>query len=214
MNSNPTNPSSLENQISNLEISNDDNLIHLKSFCVPISTSIELDDDFASSADNDNFDSFDESSNPKGIVGTVTFLNQSAIVWFSWGDLTRSKKNNADKELKEKSPDIQTCGLPVMGHMVVAMPRKRYAGESSSLSSAACSQLLGSNSEEDMMIGSQMAIRLSQYSKWPVYVSCSLSNNESPAGGHDGALLSQKAAALAERKIRTILLESFGSDKK
>ncbi len=92
-----------------------------------------------------------------------------------------------------------------MGHMVLAMPRNRYAGERNQSST---SQLIGGESDEDMMIGSQMASRLSQKLKYPVFVSCSISGaSASFYDGYNSSVVSQKASAMAEHCVRQILVQ-------
>ena len=186
---------------------------------------------------NDDDDDM-EQPNPKGIVGTITIMNhQTAIVWFGWGDLIPTNNETSsfsEKEDQQQNIGNGTyvhslivffflsfqihhfcwrsnvddyflyVGLPQMGHMVLAMPRIQYAGRGHS----STTQLMGGESEEDMMIGSQMASRLSQKLKYPVFVSCSISGSgASFYDGYNSSIVSQKAAAMAEHSIRQILLK-------
>uniref|UniRef100_A0A7S4VXQ8 Uncharacterized protein n=1 Tax=Ditylum brightwellii TaxID=49249 RepID=A0A7S4VXQ8_9STRA len=148
-------------------------------------------------------------SGKKGVVGTITIANQSAMIWFGWGNI---QKMGEQKE--EKLQEQIGKGLPQMGPLVVSMPRTKYnnASSSSSIQDAPSSQLIGGSNEEDMMTGWQMSSRLSKKISWPIFVACAIHSDLSTGGmegmgaGYSG-LLSQKAAALAEREIGRILME-------
>ena len=69
-------------------------------------------------------------------------------------------------------------GTPTMGQLVVAMPRTSYKGAfGTNDREASCSQLIGSVSNEDQMLGNQMASRLSTKSGMAIFVSCQLSSD-------------------------------------
>ncbi len=155
----------------------------------------------------------------KPIVGTVTFFNKSAMVWLSWGDVT-------DDELQEKVNNVHVSGkgIPTMGPMVVAMPRSKYVGfgASSNDESAPCSQLISSSNDEEMMLGWQMASRLTKKVGWPIFVSTSLEHSpqlQSYGGGvNDMEIMANgrqdfsdtsvfHLIALAEKKVGDIILK-------
>mmetsp|Transcript_1781 Transcript_1781/g.2562 ORF Transcript_1781/g.2562 Transcript_1781/m.2562 type:complete len:142 (-) Transcript_1781:694-1119(-) len=101
-------------------------------------------------------------------------------------------------------------GTPNMGAMCVAMPFTEYQGFKTNGESPT-SQLVGGECEEDMILGLQMANRLSQKVGWPVYVSCSLGSNigHIESFGHDAtnSSLAQYATALSEKTVMKILME-------
>jgi hypothetical protein len=135
-----------------------------------------------------------------GVVGTITLLNKSAMIWFGWG---RIQSNNSEKTLAR--------GIPTMGPVVVAMPRTNYKGAFSDAHESSSSQLIGGG-EEDQMIGGQMASRLSQRLGFPVIVSCSLSSSEGAQmetlfSGLDRTSVAQRAAALTEKQVARLLAE-------
>jgi hypothetical protein len=147
-----------------------------------------------------------------GVVGTITFLNNSIMVWIGWGKLEASTEDAAA---------AKATGMPVMGPTTVAMPRTAYRGLSSGDESP-CSQLIGGTNEEEVMMGNSMASRLAKKIGLPVFVSCSLSevgNLRSfggANGGEEGLLgnafgdvgsLAVHAAALAEKEVGRISLE-------
>lgn len=156
----------------------------------------------------------------KPIVGTVTFFNKSAMVWLSWGDVT-------DDELQEKvnnNVHVSGKGTPNMGPMVVAMPRSKYVGfgASSNDDSAPCSQLISSSNDEEMMLGWQMASRLTKKVGWPIFVSTSLEHSpklqQYGGGGNDMEIMAYgrqdfsdtsvfHLIALAEKKVGDIILK-------
>jgi len=146
------------------------------------------------------------------VVGTITMMKQSAIIWFGWGKIQPG--GNGDKKESEATTNIVGKGVPSMGPLVVAMPRTNYKGAFSSggannnQGESSCSQLIGGDSE-DQLIGWQMASRLSQRVGHPVFVSCSLTTSmtgmESLATGLDRNSLCSRTAALTEREIGRLL---------
>merc|ERR1719330_1796619 len=82
------------------------------------------------------------------VVGTVTFMNKSAMVWIGWGDVEDHKVDNPSCV---KKLDTVGTGTPVMGSLVVAMPRSRNNDDTP------CSQLISGPNDEEMMVGWQMA---------------------------------------------------------
>ena len=149
-----------------------------------------------------------------GVVGTITFLKNSAMVWVGWGALI-----NADDEVSKCNAN-SSCGAPRMGNLAVAMPRSKYSGLSSG-NQAPCSQMIGGDNEEEVMIGNNMASRLAKKTGLPIFVSCTLgemSHIRSGAGASgmdesqgnflgDMGSLAVHAAALAEKKIGNIIME-------
>jgi Proteasome assembly chaperone 4 len=130
--------------------------------------------------------------------------------------------------LKERERETETCsirgehlthrvttGAPVMGQVLVSMPRTHYKGAFGTGSKEpSCSQIIGSASSDDQMLASQMASRLTARSGKAVFVSCQLSSsadNYSGGGswteGMDSDVISHRAAALAEKKVWNILQE-------
>jgi hypothetical protein len=139
-----------------------------------------------------------------GIVGTITILKNSAMIWMGWGNI------------QQHSPQQQPAasGIPNMGQLVVAMPRTSYQGAFGGVVDASTSQLLGGDSEEDQLLGSQMASRLSAKLGYPIFVSCQFFSASEPPqewmAGLDKTSVTQRAAALAERKVRHLLLQEYG----
>lgn len=168
--------------------------IHIESFSVQDPDSVTL-------------------GNKKAIVGTVTFFNKSAMVWIGWGELDDNDINQNKSENNEdpNNTSITNCGLPVMGPLVVAMPRSKYAGIGSH-DEAPCSQLISGANDEEMMLGWQMASRLTKKVGWPIFVSTSLDKNNEVSldkvEGIEGFVDSSisLSAALAEKKVGEIIL--------
>ena len=162
----------------------------------------------------------------KGVVGTITLLagGKSAMVWFGWGDLVPSSGEGGDA-VSNKKDDTSTSKLvgsgvpPAMGPILLSYPSTASGGE------PATTQLMGGESEEDMVVGHQMSARLAQKVGMPVYVCCSIHSTPDPSAGGGGmgmvgagmmeseaptgfgGSLGQKAAALAEREVGRILME-------
>ena len=132
-----------------------------------------------------------------GVVGTITLLNKSAMIWFGWGRI----QHQSDKTAR---------GIPIMGQVVIAMPRTTYKGAFANSHESSSSQLVGGG-EEDQMIGGQMACRLSQRLGFPIIVSCCLASEgvqmETLLSGLDRSSVAQRAAALAEREVARLLTE-------
>lgn len=149
---------------------------------------------------------FDMEGINKVIVGTVTFFNKSAMVWIGWGEVEEEGRETGTEIIGDKSSLSQGTGVPTMGPLVVAMPRSKYVGLGSD-GEAPCSQLIGGDNEEEMMLGWQMASRLTNKVGWPVFVSSSLYKNDSSIQGFgdDSSLL--HAAAMAEKKVGDIILK-------
>ena len=131
-----------------------------------------------------------------GIVGTITMLKNSAMIWMGWG--------NIQQHSQQQQPPAS--GVPNMGQLVVAMPRTTYKGAFGV--DASTSQLLGGDSE-DQLLGAQMASRLSAKLGYPMFVSCQFYTAEPQEwmAGLDKTSVTQRAAALAERKVRHLLQE-------
>ena len=134
-----------------------------------------------------------------GVVGTITLLNQSAIIWFGWGRMAREESRNTGR------------GVPKLGQVVVAMPRNKYKGAFSDSHESSCSQLIGGQ-EEDQLICGNMAARLSQKLGYPIIVSgglCSLQTEqmEPLLSGIDRTTAAQRAAAFTEREVARLLQE-------
>eukprot|EP00536_Pseudo-nitzschia_multiseries_P001741 jgi/Psemu1/107674/gw1.22.64.1 len=157
---------------------------------------------------------------------------KSAMIWVGWGLLDQTTTGGGDGGGDDNDDDDSSprdkfksgfgfgTGTPTMGQLVVAMPRTDYKGAfSGTTREASCSQLVGSASSEDQMLANQMASRLSSRSGMAIYVSCQLSSpvggsggaggsamgGDLGAGGHEADMLSQRAAALAEREVWRIL---------
>ena len=132
-----------------------------------------------------------------GVVGTITLLNKSAMIWFGWGRI-------------QSQPDKTARGIPTMGQVVIAMPRTTYRGAFANGHEPSSSQLIGGG-EEDQMIGGQMACRLSQRLGFPIIVSCCIASEavqmETIFSGLDRSSVAQRAAALAEREVARLLAE-------
>lgn len=182
--------------------------IHVEPFSISIATESNLFGLDSMIVSGGNID-----GSSRGIVGTVTFFNKSAMVWIGWGDFEEQESNVDDTDRCNNSNyalELNGTGIPVMGPMVVAMPRSKYAG---SHDEAPCSQLISSSNDEEMMLGFQMASRLTKKVGWPVFVSSSLESNdasmnkvEGMEGGFGDSSVSY-AAALAEKKVGQIILK-------
>ena len=149
-----------------------------------------------------------EESSGVGVVGTITLRGQSAIVWFGWGTVERKDNDKSDNNSRISSVGT---GRPPMGSLSLSMPASTRIGPS-----IPTSQLIGGSSEEDMMLGQQISARLAKRIGWPVFVSCSFSDDGggdssrqdgiSPAmaAGFDDSAM---PAVLAEKEIARILME-------
>lgn len=126
----------------------------------------------------------------KGVVGSILLLPNAASVWIGWGSV-----NDVNCEIVgNKFPRR-------MGPMVVAFPRA-YGGETSS------SSLVGGENEEDLVLATSMALRLTTKLSMPIYVSCALQNwqeEESWMAGLDREQVTQVAAASAECRVRDLI---------
>ena len=93
-----------------------------------------------------------------------------------------------------------------MGQLVVAMPRIKYKGAFADACEASSSQLVGGDSE-DQMLAAQMATRLSAKLGYPIFVSCQLydATQQEWMVGLEKSTVTQRAAAVAERKVRLLL---------
>jgi hypothetical protein len=217
----------------NLSISNN-KFVEVVSFAVSLKNS-------SSNVPNNNIQ-LDRgiSGNDEGVVGTITFMNQSAMIWIGWGKISiqddDGKVVSQPQQINHQSR--LGTGIPPMGPLVVATPKTEYKGMSSQNDKAApCTQLVGGHNEEEMMIGWQMASRISKKIGWPIFVSCSLcsgmitmtdmmqsssSNSSSRSVDFDAAEMNgygpldesstvQLAAALAEKEVLRILTERKNS---
>lgn len=96
-----------------------------------------------------------------------------------------------------------------MGPLFVAMPRSNYLGAFSNAESPS-SKLIGCEDDEEEMIARQMASRLSQKVGIAVLVSCSFSGAPAiPFQGVDRSMINHRAAALAEKEVKQLLLEKY-----
>jgi len=136
-----------------------------------------------------------------GIVGTITLFKNSTMIWMGWGKIQQNCT---------QAP--QMSGVPSMGQLVVAMPRTKYKGAFSDEGGASTSQLVGGDSE-DQILGAQMASRLSTTLGYPIFVSChfNAADNLEWMAGLEKSAVTQRAAALAERKVR-LLLQDYSKD--
>jgi hypothetical protein len=111
---------------------------------------------------------------------------------------------------------LDRVGAPVMGQVVVAMPRTNYKGAFGNEGSnePSCSQIIGSTNSDDQMLATQMASRLSTRSGLAVFISCQLSSTSSGSGDvdastwgneMDGDFVAHRAAALAEKEVWRLL---------
>jgi len=169
----------------------------------------------------------------QGVVGTITLLadGRSAMVWFGWGDLVPSAGGDAAAAAASEAGDASSTAKvvgsgvpPSMGPILLSYPSTSSAAGAE----PATTQLMGGESEEDMVVGHQMAARLARKVGMPVYVCSSIHSTPVPSSGGGGGggmgmvgagmmeseaptgfggSLGQKAAALAEREVGRILLE-------
>jgi len=143
------------------------------------------------------------------VVGTVTFMNKSAMIWIGWGDIKADESANS---LCIGNCDTVGTGTPMMGPLVVAMPRTNFSGVSRNSVEVPCSQLISGSNDEEMMVGWQMASRLSRKVGWPIFVSCSLGSDTTgmesgPRINDFDGLSAQRAAAFSEREVGKILTD-------
>jgi hypothetical protein len=157
----------------------------------------------------------DSSMDGMGIVGTITVLKTSFIIWFGWGKIEPNDKDDSTRIGVNHSrtlghvphPSEATCR---MGQLLIAMPPRHYPGAlgaSSTMTDAlesSTSKLIGSDYDDDM-IARPMACRLSQKTSKPVLVSCNLDASHIQSMGLDPDVLHARAAALAEQQIWSIL---------
>jgi hypothetical protein len=138
-----------------------------------------------------------------GVVGTITVLNKSAVIWYGWGRVVPAA-TTTDKS------SLSANGVPVMGQVVMAMPRTKYSGAFSDSQESSCTQLVG-GIDNDCLNANAMASRLSQKVGYPIVVTGGLSSEseimQSLLAGVDHATAAQRATATAEREIGRILLE-------
>lgn len=166
-----------------------------------------------------------------GVVGTITLRGQSAIIWFGWGEI-ETCENDATMIVERSVGEVahigdgefglceliytlividyelHNChltapGNPAMGSLSLSMPPPKHINYA-----PPSTQLLGGNSEEDMILGQQVSCRLAKKIGWPIYVSCSF--NESGEEGNEFGLgldvSPAMAVAVAEKEVAKILL--------
>ena len=145
-----------------------------------------------------------------GLVGSIILLKNAAMIWIGWGTVD-TRPHQLDSELT-----VQGKGVPHrMGPMVVAFPRVQYQGTATG--EASTSQLIGGESNEDVVLSQTMAMRLTHSLGYPVYVSCSFCSSQQNLpwmAGLDVASITQTAAALAEKRVRALLSAIGPSVKK
>jgi hypothetical protein len=98
---------------------------------------------------------------------------------------------------------VLVSGNTAMGSLSLSMPPPKHINYA-----PPSTQLLGGNSEEDMILGQQVSCRLAKKIGWPIYVSCSF--NESGGDGNEFGLgldvSPAMAVAVAEKEVARILL--------
>lgn len=166
---------------------------------------------------NDTFALF-ENNTRRGIVGNVIFFGTSAYVWANWGAVN-TIVNTAESQISQESTPVIGQGSPIMGSLGLAMPRKRYAGMQSDIPSY--TQLIGGSSDEDMILGSGMACRLSDKLGFPVFVSLSIAgenthlfNESTPLNTSSDPMMDENVrltVARIEREVIHILLNKKAS---
>mmetsp|Transcript_20084 Transcript_20084/g.41470 ORF Transcript_20084/g.41470 Transcript_20084/m.41470 type:complete len:212 (+) Transcript_20084:94-729(+) len=198
----------------------DDN-VQIIPFCVPLPLHSSPSSPIDASASGE-ISSF-------GVVGTITIRGHSAVVWFGWGTIEAcdDRGSNYISRWNNENGIISVgCGKPPMGPIAVSMPP--LPQNASKLDGTPTSQLLGGNSDEDMILGQQMSARLAKRVGWPIFVSCSFSDLGGDIGGLGGGAMGnggsgvesldamsaglddgmpQRCSALAEREVGRILLE-------
>jgi len=153
-----------------------------------------------------------------GMVGTITVLKTSCIVWFGWGKTTTTTNSgdNNSNEAKEGEPRVGVNNSRIlgsnqgskscsMGQFLIAMPPRKYGSSSPAGAESSTSKLIGNDYEDNDTIARQMATRLSQKYQKPVLVSCHLDPSIAQSMGADPDLIHAKAAALAEKRIWELL---------
>jgi hypothetical protein len=132
------------------------------------------------------------------IVGTIVMMGQrSAMIHVGWGHASYSTlplpEQQQQQQQQQEEEQLSGCttkeaaaatattatsscgtGAPTMGPLVLAMPRTKYQGMEKTRREPACSSLIGS-SDDDQLLAYQMASRLSLQLGMAILVSCQLS---------------------------------------
>lgn len=144
-----------------------------------------------------------------GMVGTITVLKSSYLVWFGWGKTgpagaqdEESTKGRAGVNHSRVLGSLEGTQASSMGQFLIAMPPRRFGGGPSESSA---SKLIGSEHTDDDTIARPMAFRLSQKCGRPVLVGCGLDPAHIQSMGLDPDLLHGRAAALVEKRIWELL---------
>ena len=141
------------------------------------------------------------------MVGTITVLKTSYIIWFGWGQTQESPEdgragvNNSRIVGSNQQQQGGNSNNKAMGQFLVAMPPRKFG---SAPAESSTSKLIGGEHDDDM-IARAMASRLSQKCGRPVLIGCSLDPAHIQSMGLDPDLLHGRAAALAEKRIWELL---------
>jgi hypothetical protein len=145
-----------------------------------------------------------------GIVGHVTIMKKSILIWFGWGQVEEVSSQTEAATTTNHDNNNNNSSLPAMGPFMVAMPRTNYTGAFAT-NEAATTKLIGGDNEDEELLCRQMASRLS--TKLGIAVFCSSALNASihhslqgmVVGGEDLSLIQHRVAALTEKKVYELL---------
>jgi Proteasome assembly chaperone 4 len=163
-----------------------------------------------------------------GMVGTITVLKTSILVWFGWGKTTTTTTTDHDATVTTTTTttrdgvnhsrilgSIQGSKSTQMGHLIMAMPPRNYHGNhGTTAAESSTSKLIGSEFQDDETVAKQMACRLSQKCQFPVMVSCHVDPALSQQMGLDPDMVHARAAALVEQRIWELIKEGHFLDIK
>jgi len=194
----------LEKSVEKLSLSKSTQPCGIRTLPFYVSLPCDIEFDTLGTIDENN----DAKSSVVGVVGTITILRTSIMVWIGWS------ANSMDEDEKGMISSIGSVteikrrdksNNPIMGPLAIAMPRTTYNKNPQQ----ATSQLIGGDSEEDQMLGHQISCRLSKKLNCPVLVSCSLSISRNVIGGAFVAdeFIAHRAAAFAEKEIGRLVLK-------
>jgi hypothetical protein len=149
-----------------------------------------------------------------------------AVVWFGWGGIEKTTCNGDDYDngggvvttttTTENKDGVFSIvvgnGRPPMGLLALSMPPRNVRGVDATAVSS--TQLLGGSSEDNMILGHQVSVRLACRVGWPIFVSCSLcgwgGDRGAEGGGGRGGCGVFVNVAGGVRQIRRDLATSRG----
>ncbi|KAL7561221.1 hypothetical protein ACA910_004143 [Epithemia clementina (nom. ined.)] len=152
--------------------------------------------------------SVENNDNQQGLVGMITFLQKSVLVWVSWGEVTEAGEIADSNNSSSMGQVVGSAKALSMGPFIVGVPRKQFQGAfvDGQQTNGASSKLVGCDRNEDELIAQFMAERLSQKLGSSVFVSCHLQGKIPVSMADDSADAAlMKVAAYAERELYRLL---------